>query len=454
MPSSRPATLSHQLGLRDLTLFSIACMVGTRWIPAAARAGPGTILLWLLAAAFFVVPLALAVAALTVRHPRAGGLYLWTRADFGPWHAFLAFWVYWVGIAFWFPGAALFYTSVTLSSLGPRVAPLADSRTALVLASLASIWIALGFNLCGLNIGKWIENLGAVSSWALGLLLAFAACLVWRARGSATTFHLLPDFSWDTVAFLATIAYAMSGFEAVGLMGGEIRDPARDVPRAAILSSLFVTVFYAAATWSLLVLLPASSISELNGLVQAGNAASIPWVSNTLAPVIAVLVLLGAIGQFGGIGASTSRMPFAAGVDNLLPSAFSRIHPRRGTPHISILALGGLASFLLIAIQFGDTLRAAYQTLVSLMVIGGFLPYLYIFGSAWRAGKRLSALSGWAVTILAIVASLVPTSEIHNVWLFELKLGAGTFGMVASAWLLYRRAQLYCDFDAAASLSR
>ena len=48
-----------------------------------------------------------------------------------------------------------------------------------------------------------------------------------------------------------------------------------------------------------------------------------------------------------------------------------------------------LASFLLIAIQLGDTMRAAYQALVSLMVITGFLPYLYIFGSAWKAGKRL-----------------------------------------------------------------
>ncbi len=438
MPSSRPPALRHELGLRDLTLFSIACMVGSRWIPAAAHAGPGAILLWFLAAAFFVVPLAIAVAALTVRHPRAGGLYLWTRADFGPWHAFLAFWLYWIGIAFWFPGAALFYTSVTLSSLGPRIAPLANSRSALVLASLAAIWIALGFNLRGLNSGKWIENLGAAASWLLALLLALAAFLAWRTRGSATTFHLLPGFSWDTVAFSATIVYAMSGFEAVGLMGGELRDPARDVPRAAILSSIFVTAFYAAATWSLLVLLPAPSISELNGLAQAGEASSIRWIT----PVIALLVLLGAIGQFGGIGASTSRMPFAAGVDNLLPSAFSRIHARWGTPHISILALGGLASFLLVAIQFGDTLRAAYQALVSLMVIGGFLPYLYIFGSAWLAGKRLSALCGWAVTILAIAASVVPTSEIHNVWLFEMKLLAGTLGMVASAWLLYRRAQI------------
>ena len=87
----------------------------------------------------------------------------------------------------------------------------------------------------------------------------------------------------------------------------------------------------------------------------------------------------------------------------------------------------------------GDTLRAAYQTLVSLMVIVGFLPYLYIFGSAWKAGKRISAVSGLAITLLAIVCSIAPTAEIKNVWLFEAKLAGGTLAVVASAWLVYRR---------------
>jgi amino acid transporter len=158
-----------------------------------------------------------------------------------------------------------------------------------------------------------------------------------------------------------------------------------------------------------------------------------------LAPVIAVLVMASAVGQFGGLGTSVSRLPFVVGVDQLLPAAFGKVHRRWGTPHISILTLGVLASFLLIAIQLGDTMRAAYQALVSLMLINGFLPYLYIFGSAWKAGKRVSAISGWAITLLAIFCSVVPTAEITNVWLFETKLAVGTAAVIATAWLLYRR---------------
>jgi len=117
------------------------------------------------------------------------------------------------------------------------------------------------------------------------------------------------------------------------------------------------------------------------------------------------------------------------------------VHSRWGTPHVSIFVLGILASFLLIAIQLGDTMRAAYQALVSLMVIMGFVPYLFIFGSAWKAGKRASAVSGATITVLAILATVVPTAEVRNVWLFEGKLAAGTGGVLVTAWLLYRRAE-------------
>src|SRR6266581_1324733 len=120
--------LRRELGLRDITLFAIACIVGTRWIPAAAHAGPGSVTLWLLGAWLFVVPMAITVGTLAAKYPGAGGLYLWTRGDFGPWHGFLAFWVYWVGIAFWFPSAAMFYMSAGAYTLGPKYAQLGQNR--------------------------------------------------------------------------------------------------------------------------------------------------------------------------------------------------------------------------------------------------------------------------------------------------------------------------------------
>jgi amino acid transporter len=437
-PEAAPA-LRRELGLRDITLFATTCIVGTRWIPLAAHAGPGSLSLWVLGAILFVVPLAIAVGALVVKYPGAGGLYLWTRKDYGSWHGFLAFWVYWLGIAFWFPSAAMFYMSAAFHTLGPSYARLSNDRFWLVGFSLAAMWVALGANLVGMRIGKWAENIGGMSSWVLGGLLIIVGALFYARRGSATVMHPAPTWNWETVNLWATIAYAMSGLELAGMMGAEIHDPERTLPRAGWIASGFTSVLYVASTASLLVLLQPEKISELNGFAEAAESAGGALHAAWLGPVIALLVLASAVGQFGGMGTAVSRLPFAAGADRLLPPAFARIHPRWGTPYVSILVFGGVASFLLITMQLGDTMSAAYQTLVSLMVFAGFMPFLYIFGSAWKAGKRLSAISGGAITALAIICSVAPSADIGNVWIFELKVATSTSGAILSAWLLYRR---------------
>lgn len=435
-------SLRRELGLRDLTLFAIACIVGVRWIPMAAHAGPGTISLWIAAAVLFVAPLAVAVGALSAKYPGSGGLYHWTRGEFGPFHGFLSFWIYWLGLAFWFPTASMFYTALGAYTLGPSFAHFADNRPVMIAASLVAIWIALGTNLIGMKIGKWTENIGAAMTWLVAAAFAVFAAIVWSRRGPATHLDILPKLSWDTLNLgAASIAYAMSGLELAPLMGGEIKDPERTLPRAGWIASAFATVFYTGMTLALLVLVAPARIDERYGLAQGADIAAAllgaPWITT----VVAFMVLLTSIGQFGGIGASVSRLPFAVGTDKLLPAAFSRVHPRWRTPHVSMLALGAVASFLLVIFQIGDTLRAAYDTLVSLMVIAGFIPYIYIFGSAWKIGRRISAVSGWIVTALALIASLVPTGQVTRIWLYELKLASATAVMIVAGWLLYRRSK-------------
>src|ERR1700704_3431818 len=178
--------LKRELGLRDLTLFAIACIVGPRWIAVAASAGPGSVILWIGAAVMFAAPLGVAVAALIHKYPDAGGLYAWTRHAFGPWHGFLCFWLYWLGIALTLPNSAMFAMSMSAYALGPKYAYLADSQTFVVISTLISIWIGLGTNIVGMKVGKWTENLGGITSWLLGGLLVIAAAVVWKLRGSAT----------------------------------------------------------------------------------------------------------------------------------------------------------------------------------------------------------------------------------------------------------------------------
>lgn len=428
------------MGLVDLTLFGIVCFIGPRWIPAASRAGPGSVTLWLIAAVLMGAPLAAAVSALMSKYPGPGGLYTWTRNDFGPVHGFIAFWVYWIGIAFWFPSAAIFYLSSSAYTFGPEHFHLADDRTFILCGSLAAIWIALSSNVIGLKTGKWTENLGAIAVALIAAMLVVAAALEWTKHGSATPMHLVPDISWNTASFWAAIAYGITGAEYFGMMSSEIRSPERTVRPAIWLATAFVSVFYAATTFAMLVLLRPEDIHEISGLAQGGEAAAAVFSAHFVPVLLGSLLLVNAFGVFGGVGTALSRMPFAAGTDRLLPPAFGRIHPRWHTPHVALLTLGVVSSLLLLLTQLGETMRVAYQEMVSLTFVGGFLPYIYLFTSAWKAGRKISAFIGLSVTSFCLVCSVMPTSEVKNLWLFAAKLVAGTAAMIGSGLLVYWKA--------------
>jgi amino acid transporter len=148
------------------------------------------------------------------------------------------------------------------------------------------------------------------------------------------------------------------------------------------------------------------------------------------------------MGQLAVWIAGTARLPFVIGIDHYLPPVFSRLHPRWGTPHLSILILSGACTVFLFVMQAGENLRTGYQLLVDMAVITYFVPFLYLFGAAWKHGQRISAAAGLLVTAMALALSFVPPADVSSVRLFELKL-AGGFVLVAGTARLcfqhYRR---------------
>jgi len=253
--------------------------------------------------------------------------------------------------------------------------------------------------------------------------------------------QLEPQWNWATINFWASIAYALTGLELAPMLGSEIRDAGDVLPKSAWISAFSAAGYYAAATAALLIILPPGNINPLYGLAEGGRTAGVALGFNWLGPLAAVMILMGAIGQFGALGAAASRLPFVVGADRYFPKAFAKLHPQWGTPYWSILLLAAIASFFLILVQAGETLRAAYQVLVDLMVLTTFIPFGFIFLSAWKCGNRISAVLGLAVSALAMICSLVPTEDVKNVWLFESKLIGGTALLIGSAWWMFRRAQ-------------
>jgi glutamate:GABA antiporter len=185
-------------------------------------------------------------------------------------------------------------------------------------------------------------------------------------------------------------------------------------------------------------LVPADGINPLHGITQAvfaaGSMLEMPWLPRAAA----VLVILAALGQLSVIGSSVSRLPFVAGTDRLLPSALALLHPRWRTPYVSIIIFGAISTVFLVLAQLGENLRVAYQTITDLMVIGGFLPFLYIFAAAWKCGGRWSVIAGMGVGLVALICSIIPTNEVKSLWLFEAKLFGVTALIVLSARLVYK----------------
>lgn len=438
MYEPQPA-LPRVLGLRDLVLFNIAAVVGIRWLAAAAHAGPGSLTLWVLAAVFFFVPSAVAVSRLTSKFPEQGGIYIWTRRSFGDWHGFLCGWCYWLSNLFYFPNLLLAGIGMAMYTFGERYVALADDRGFVAAASLAVLWVALLTNLFGLRIGRWTENAGGLATYAAGLTLVVLGVAVWASHGPATQLTLAPQWNWDRVNFWSQIAFAFGGLELGAIMGGEIRDPARTVRRAAWISGLAIAGFYILGTLAILAVLPPDRVNILTGLTQAGAAAAGQLSIPSLAPLLAVLITAGITGQLGAWLSGSARVPFAIGLDRYLPPAFGRVHPRWRTPHVAILTQGAACTVFLLGMLTGESLRIGYQLLVDMTVITYFIPFLYLFAAAIRHGMRAGAVSGLVVTVAAIAFSLVPPAGVESVWLFEAKLAGGCLLLIGAARIAFLR---------------
>jgi amino acid transporter len=183
-----PAEPRRVLGFRDLVLFYIVVTLSLRWIPFAAAAGPGTVVIWLVGVLTIFLPLALCVMELSSRYPQEGGMYVWSKLAFGDFAGFLTGWIYWTSNLPYFPTLLYFAASNALYLGSGRWQKLQSSPLYFVLFSFAGLLLALGLNLVGLNVGKWLNNAGALGTWIPILLIwAMGAIAFWRL-GSATHF--------------------------------------------------------------------------------------------------------------------------------------------------------------------------------------------------------------------------------------------------------------------------
>jgi amino acid transporter len=454
--------LRKEMGFWDVLLFNIATVLGPRWIAAAAHNGTSSISLWLIAAIFFFVPTAMVINELSSRFPEEGGLYMWAKEAFGDFHGFIAGWNYWIYTVFYFPGLLLASAAMSAYIVGESGAALAQERAFLLIVSLALLLVAVILNIIGLNVGKWLQNAGGVSTYAPLLILVAVAAMVGLRHGGVTHFtraSILPVWNWDTVNFWSQIAFAFTGLELVSAMSAEVRDPRRTLPRAVFGAGALIALMYIAGTVAVLVLMPAAEVSATAGVFHAITRGAIALKIGVLGIVAAILVTLGNAGGVGSTVAGIARVPFVVGLDRYLPKAFGKIHPRWKTPYVSIIVQAVVSGAILLVSQINESTRGAYQGLVDVAIILYFIPFLYMYAAAIKLASRkdraenphavlipggkvgvwLASGTAFLITLLSIIVSIVPPGETTNRLVFLVKVIGSTLAALALGLFLYYR---------------
>ena len=477
------------LGLLDVVLMTVVGVVALRWVARAARMGAASITLWALAWLVFFLPLAFVVSELVSRYPDEGGLYAWTRRAFGPFHGFLCGWCLWVNNLVYFPSLLLFGAANAALATGAGGAALSADRPYLVASVLAGLVAVVLLNVAGWSRARWVQNVGSVGTWLPAFVLIGCGAFALATTGSATSFTprtLVP--AGDTLATLSlwsAICFAFSGFELTALVGQEVRDPSRTIPLGVLLAGALVTVIYVAGSASILIVVPAGSLAELSGIVDAIDLVARRMGLPGVAPLIAALLAVSAFAMTSSWFAGAARVPFAAGVDEALPGAFGRLHPRFRTPHVALVVQGVAAAVIFVlsvALEVSGarpSIQDAYDVLVNLTILLYFVPYVYLFLAfarlrrdvsppgpsarsvvlpaptvppaprtaggfrvpGGRAGAWLAAGSGLAATAVSLALLFVPPAGTTSVLYFEASLVGQAALLVGAGLVLYRRSR-------------
>lgn len=454
---SAEPVLRRSLGLTDVTLFFVVAASNLQWVAAAAASGPSSLLIWVLGACCMFVPLSLVVVFLSSRYPDEGGLYVWSKKAFGPFAGFISGWTYWTSNLPYFPALLYFMAGNVLFVYGGKIGWLSGSPLYFIAVSLGGLALATMLNIFGLDIEKWLNNVGAVSRWTVTLILILLGALAWHKFGPATPINpvtVRPGLHIADLVFWSTIAFAWTGPEAISFMGGEVKNPRRTIPLALAFAAPAIGVIYIFGTAAVLATLRPSETNALFGVMQSIADTANRFGLGVITPLAAGLVLVSCLASAGAWLGAVARLPFVAGLDQYLPKGFGRMHPRYASPVVALVTQSAIAACFILLGQGGTSVRGAYAVLVSTTVISSLLPFLLLFASGVtlsrgprRAdeiripGGRLSIIVagviGFLTTLCSIALTLVPPENEPNKPLAVLKILGLTALMLGSGITFY-----------------
>ncbi|MBS1801196.1 MAG: APC family permease [Acidobacteria bacterium] len=433
----KPGQLERGIGLPGAIATNILNMVGVGpflTIPLAlvAMGGPQAMVGWMLGALLALCD-GMVWAELGSRFPRSGGPYHYLLEAFGPQK-------YGRVIAFLFLWQSLLIGPLSIASGAVGFAEYAN-----VLHPASSMQMKLlAMLLCIINVGLLYRSIRSVSALSVVVMVAVLATCGWIVVSGALHFHPDLAFSFPAGAFRPTRAfwaglgaatliatYDYGGYNNVCLLGGEVRNPRTNIPRAVIVSILVVAALYLAMNVSILGSLPWQSAQHSKAIVaDFMQAVHGGWA----AKAVSILILIASWGSAFAILLGYSRVPYTAAEDGTFLKAFARLHPTKHFPTVSLLFMG-VASAVLCLVSLAELISAliVIQTLLQFMgqCVAVVLlrrkdrsPNPDLFRMPWYPIPAVVALVGWAY--------IVATSQVRHIVI------ALTFGLLGVVVFLFR----------------
>lgn len=345
-------------------------------VPSSVAADVGSLggiaLIWIIGA---VVALfgALTLAELAAMFPRSGGIYVFLREAYGPLPAFLFGWTELLVIRPSALGAiALIFAryAASLFGLPPETVPWM-AIAAIVLLALA--------NIRSVMLASAIVNattLAKIVALAAVALIAFA--FGDPSMGALTeTFTFAPN-SWGGFGIaLIAVLWAYDGWADLTFVAGEVKDPARTMPRALVMGTLIIIVLYMLVNLAYLYVLP---IEEMAGSEVVAADAARKIFGAVGASAIAGLVMLSAFGALTGSTLTGPRILYAMADDGLFFKAIAKVHPSFATPWVAIAVCSALG--------VGYVANRSFENLASSFILGIWPFYALAVGAVFVLRRR------------------------------------------------------------------
>lgn len=283
-----------------------------------------TLLILILTPLLWSVPTAMMVSELATSIPEEGGFYVWVRRGLGPFWGYQETWLSLAGSIF----EMALYPNLFVAYLGQLAPSLVAGHRGLALGfgmiALCTIWNLIGSRAVG--EGSMFLNVALLSPFAV--LIVYA---LFRAHPGIP--HAAPLHHADLLGGILIAMWNYMGWDNMSTIAGEVDRPQRTYSRTMLYTLLLVI-----ATYFLPVAAVARTGLDPNAWVTGG------WVDvgrffggEALAAAISISGVIGAIGTFGGLMLSFTRLPNVMAADGFLPKLFTRESARTGTPWVSVI---------------------------------------------------------------------------------------------------------------------